>query len=89
MGLCGFRKICGAFLEIGSIFSDKENIMKTNIGYVDRAIRAVVGLIILVVAFEARSEWGIVGFFPLLTAYFGFCPIYHWLHISTFHPTPQ
>ena len=63
--------------------------MKTNIGYVDRAIRAVVGLLIVVVAFDMKSEWGIVGFFPLLTAYFGICPVYHWLHISTFHPKPQ
>ena len=60
--------------------------MKTNIGYVDRAIRAVVGLIIMWVAFNAKSEWGIIGFFPLLTAYFGVCPIYHLLHISTIHP---
>ena len=87
--LGGFRKECAAFLEFLSIFSRKEDVMKTNIGYVDRAIRAVLGLIIMWVAFEQRSSWGIVGFFPGLTAYFGICPIYHWLHISTFHPTHQ
>lgn len=63
--------------------------MKTNLGYMDRAIRAVIGLIIVGVAFDLKSEWGIVGFFPLLTAYFGICPIYHWLHISTFHPLQE
>lgn len=63
--------------------------MKTNIGYVDRAIRVVLGLIIMAVAFDLRSEWGILGFFPLLTAYFGICPIYHWLHVSTFRPLKE
>lgn len=63
--------------------------MKINLGYVDRAIRAVVGLIIMGVAFQMRSEWGIAGFYPLLTAYLGICPIYHWLHISTFHPLKE
>ena len=63
--------------------------MKTNIGYVDRGIRIVVGLIIVAVAFEAKSEWGLVGFLPLYTAITGICPIYHLLHISTFHPAQE
>ena len=63
--------------------------MKTNIGYVDRAIRVVLGLLIMGVAFDLRSEWGIAGFFPLLTAYFGVCPIYHWLHFSTIRPLKE
>jgi hypothetical protein len=63
--------------------------MKTNIGYVDRAIRFVLGLIIMWVAFDLRSAWGIMGFYPLLTAYLGICPIYHLFHISTIHPLKQ
>lgn len=63
--------------------------MKTNIGYVDRVVRVVLGLIIMWVAFDLRSAWGILGFFPLLTAYLGICPLYHWLHVSTFHPVKE
>ena len=59
--------------------------MKTNIGNLDRAIRAVAGLAILAVTYHTRSTWGVIGLAPVLTAYFGFCPLYQWLHIDTCH----
>ncbi len=59
--------------------------MKINMGNLDRAVRAIVGLAILVVTFYTRSTWGMIGLVPVLTAYLGYCPLYQWLHIDTCH----
>lgn len=57
--------------------------MKTNMGSIDRIIRAVAGLAILGVGYHFRSWWGLVGLVPLLTALVRFCPAYVPLGIST------
>lgn len=67
----------------------KRRVMKINMSYLDRSFRAVLGLFIMVVAYQHESAWGAVGIYPLLTAYLGICPIYHWLHFSTHHPLEE
>ncbi len=57
--------------------------MKKNVGGVERAIRAVVGLVILGVGFYYKSPWGLVGLVPMFTAAVGFCPAYVPFGIST------
>ena len=59
--------------------------MKCNVGTVDRIIRAIVGLAILALGFYLRSVWGLVGLFPIWTAYTGYCPGYVLFNFSTFH----
>jgi hypothetical protein len=59
--------------------------MKTNLGYLDRSIRVLVGLFVMVVGYQLESEWGVIGIYPVLTALLGVCPLYHWLHWSTYH----
>jgi hypothetical protein len=60
-----------------------------NMGKTDRIIRAIAGVIVLVVAFFALSSgaWQIVlwvvGAILLLTAAVGFCPAYSLFHFST------
>jgi hypothetical protein len=53
------------------------DITKTNVGNIDRLIRAIVG-VLLIVAVLRGSSWigGVIGAVLLATAYFRFCPAY-------------
>lgn len=57
--------------------------MKCNVGKTDRIIRIVLGLIIAVLGIIMDSWWGLVGFVPLITGIFAFCPAYFFLNINT------
>lgn len=57
--------------------------MKRNVGNIDRVIRIVIGLAILLAGFYFGSWWGAVGLVPLLTAAIGWCPLYLPLGLST------
>jgi Protein of unknown function (DUF2892) len=57
--------------------------MKHNMGQTDRRIRAVIGVVIILVGIITQSWWGAVGLVPLLTSLAGFCPLYILLKIST------
>jgi len=62
--------------------------MQKNMGQADRAIRAVVGAVLLILAFATLSggwAWvaGIVGAVLLGTAAMGYCPPYQMLGINT------
>ena len=58
--------------------------MPTNEGTADRALRVVLGIAILSLAFVGpRTPWGYLGFVPLLTGVFGFCPLYTIFGFST------
>ena len=50
--------------------------MKANVGSVDRALRILVGLVVLGAGYYYQSWWGLVGLVPLLTGVFRFCPAY-------------
>lgn len=55
-----------------------------NEGTMDRAIRTILGLIILSLAFVGpQTPWGYIGAIPLLTGIVGFCPFYPLLKINT------
>jgi hypothetical protein len=55
-----------------------------NVGPVDRALRAIVGLILLsLTVVGPQTLWGLVGLVPLLTAVAGMCPAYRLLGIKT------
>lgn len=58
--------------------------MKINEGGLDRAVRVVVGLGILALAFVGpKTPWAYVGLVPLLTGLVGFCPLYSLLGLNT------
>ena len=59
-----------------------------NMGTADRVVRAVIGIVLLVIAFLVlQGAWQIVlwilGAIMLITAATGICPLYYPLHIST------
>ncbi|MBK1716994.1 YgaP family membrane protein [Thiocystis violacea] len=53
------------------------DITKPNVGTIDRLIRALVGVLLIVAVFRG-SSWigGVIGAVLLATAYFRFCPAY-------------
>lgn len=60
--------------------------MAINVGTTDRIIRALIGLAILSLLFILEGNarwWGLIGFAPLATAVFGYCPPYAMLGINT------
>lgn len=51
--------------------------MPVNVGTIDRALRAIVGLVLIALVFVGpQTAWGWIGLVPLLTAVVGFCPAY-------------
>jgi hypothetical protein len=58
--------------------------MKANSGTVDRALRVIVGLVLVGLAAAGTiGVWGWIGVVPLVTGLIGFCPAYTILGIST------
>ena len=48
-----------------------------NVGTVDRALRVVVGIILISLVFVGpKTAWGWLGLLPLATAIFRYCPPY-------------
>ncbi len=58
--------------------------MKTNIGSIERILRIVIGLALVVAtAMGQLPVWGYIGIVPLATGLMGWCPPYAIFGIST------
>ena len=58
--------------------------MKQNVGGIDRALRAIVGIVLISLVFIGpQTVWGWIGIIPLGTAIIGWCPPYALLGINT------
>lgn len=58
--------------------------MKTNEGTIDRAMRVMVGLILIALAATGTvGMWGWIGIMPLLTGAIGYCPAYTIFGVTT------
>lgn len=57
--------------------------MKCNVGGIDKIIRIIVGVVILVLGFVYASWWGLIGLIPLFTGLTGRCMLYVPFGIST------
>jgi hypothetical protein len=58
--------------------------MKTNMGKIDRILRAILGIGLISLAFVGpQTPWGWIGVVPLVTAFLGWCPAYLPFGIST------
>jgi type IV secretory pathway TrbD component len=66
----------------------KGDTMKANVGGVDRVIRIVAGLIIIVLGIVYKSWWGLVGVPVLATGLLNFCALYIPFRISTRKAAP-
>lgn len=58
--------------------------MTRNEGNVDRALRVIVGLVLIALALTGKfTPWGWVGVVPLATGLLGTCPVYSIFGINT------
>ncbi len=57
--------------------------MKKNVGGIDRILRVILGVVILVVGYLNSSWWGLVGLVPIATGLMNFCPFYLPFNLST------
>ena len=58
--------------------------MPTNVGSFDRALRIIVGLVLISLVFIGpMTPWGWIGIVPLATALMGYCPAYSILGMNT------
>jgi hypothetical protein len=58
--------------------------MQKNIHPIERVVRVVVGLVLVIMAFVGPANpWFLLGIIPILTGLIGWCPPYQLLGIST------
>lgn len=58
--------------------------MPRNEGTLDRALRILLGLILLSLVFIGpQTLWGLIGLVPLATGIMGYCPVYKILGLNT------
>jgi len=57
--------------------------MKANVGTIDRGLRMVLGIAIIVLGIYFQSWWGVIGVIPLFTAFVKWCPAYVPFGLST------
>jgi hypothetical protein len=58
--------------------------MKANVGGIDKVIRLIIGIaLIVVLGFVMKSWWGLIGIIPIMTAIFSRCGFYYPLGINT------
>ena len=57
--------------------------MNKNIGNLDKTIRLIVGILIIVAGFLNDSLFGAIGLIPIITALVNWCPLYTILKINT------
>lgn len=62
--------------------------MKSNMGNVDRVLRVVVGIVLVVVGFAVLNGTagivvGVIGLVPLATGLIGWCPLYTLFNLKT------
>jgi len=57
--------------------------MSCNIGKIDKVIRLIVGLALIIFAVISGNIFGYIGILLIITAGFSFCPMYTFLGINT------
>ena len=57
--------------------------MNKNVGSLDKTIRLIVGILIIVIGILNESLLGAIGLVPIITALIGWCPLYPIFKIST------
>ena len=62
--------------------------MKRNVGGAERVVRVVIGVVLLaLVVVGPKMWWGLIGLVPIVTALWGWWPIWSALGLSTHRPS--
>lgn len=57
--------------------------MQANVGKLDRAVRIVVGAVLIAWGLYAQNWWGLLGVPLLISGFVGVCPLYKLVGINT------
>jgi len=57
--------------------------MKKNLGKINKWVRIVLGVAIILAGLYYGSWWGLIGLVPLIIGLYGWCPIYRVFGINT------
>lgn len=57
--------------------------MKTNVGGIDKILRIVVGIALVVWAILGGPVWAWIGVLPIITGVMGWCPAYTFIGLNT------
>ncbi len=57
--------------------------MEKNVGGIDRALRIILGVMIIAAGVYYKSWWGLIGLVILLTGILGKCMLYELLGVNT------
>ena len=58
--------------------------MKSNVGGIDKVLRIIAGLVLIVLAFMGiGTPWTWIGVVPLATGLIGWCPLYPLIGLNT------
>jgi hypothetical protein len=57
--------------------------MEKNIGRIDKRLRILLGIIVIIVGAYLKSVWGVLGIIPIVTAQIATCPIYTLFGLNT------
>lgn len=57
--------------------------MRKNVGGVDKFIRVILGLVIIIVGYVYKSWWGALGLLPIAIAMLSWCPLYSIIGVCT------
>jgi hypothetical protein len=64
--------------------------MKRNVGSAERVVRVVIGVgLLALVVVGPKTWWGLVGLITIVTALWGWCPIWSALGFSTHRPSER
>lgn len=68
--------------------AERRKAMKSNVGIIDRVLRVLAGIVLLVVGFAVLNGTaglvvGVIGLIPLATGLIGWCPLYNLFNLRT------
>ena len=57
--------------------------MQKNVGEKDKAVRLLIGVVIIGIGIYFKSWWGAAGLIPIISGFLNYCPLYQVLGKST------
>lgn len=60
-----------------------QSLLAKNVGGIDRALRIIIGALMVIAALVGYSNWLMIGIVPLATGLMSSCPLYSLIGVNT------
>ncbi|ANB34760.1 DUF2892 domain-containing protein [Rhodovulum sulfidophilum] len=60
-----------------------QSLLAKNVGGIDRALRIIIGALMVIAALVGYSNWLLIGIVPLATGLMSSCPLYSLIGVNT------